>query len=320
VTGAWTFDGKDRLLKGVGAPARPGAATPFPGAKPLELACLRERRTPTRAELETVVRALIDVAGGDDRLSFRRVEDLYLRRSGDPLGNALKVTTWVRPDRTMRTLLEYASGESEERVLFKGDEFVSSRGLPLANAIGASKQYVEWDWEVAQLPRWLALAAGLDPLPPKTEVDETTKRERVLIGMHVEVDGWNPTFDCWVDPTGPMIVAVEAELPLTGDLVAGSTRRQRMEFSDFRRVDGRLFAFRRDLHLGDARFGLAEAREIETGQNFGDEVFLPAGRPPPRTPSVPRGKGAGREDAPAPAPPPAKDGDAEKRSDGGPPR
>ncbi len=256
-------------------PAR--AAAPFDGARPLELACVKEGRAPTRAELETVVRALVDVAGGEAALkkrTYQRVEDLYLQRSGDLEGNHVRVTTWVRPDATMRTLLEYRSGESEQRLLRRGEAWIAARGQPLARALGPNQQYVEWDWELARLPVWLLEASSLAPLPPAASVDPATKRERKLVGMHVVVEGWNPAFDCWVDPAGPMVVALEATLPMTGDLVARTLATQRVEFSDFRRVDGLLTPFRRDLFLGGKRFALADTRSLAPG-DVADEVFEP---------------------------------------------
>jgi hypothetical protein len=255
-------------------PARSDA--PFAGAKPLDLACVKEDRAPTRVELEAVVRALVDVAGGEAALkkrTFRRLEDLYLQRSGDPESHHVRVTTWVRPDQMLRTLLEYKSGETEQRVMRRGEMYLAARGQPLAHAIGANQQYVEWDWELSQLPVWLLEASSLSPLPPASAVDPATQRTRKLVGMHVVVEGWNPAFDCWVDPAGPMVVALEATLPMTGDLVAGIDTKQRVEFSDFRRVDGLLYAFRRDLYLGGNRFALADTRELESGVAIGDEVF-----------------------------------------------
>jgi len=183
---------------------------PFEGARPLDLACVKEGRAPTRPELETIVRAVVDAAGGEAALrkrTFRRLEDLYLQRSGDPESHHVRVTTWMRPDQTIRTLLEYKSGESEQ------------------------------------------------------------------VGMHVVVEGWNPAFDCWVDPAGPMVVVLEATLPMTGDLVAHTETRQRVEYSDFRRVDGLLYAFRRDLSIDGKRFALADTREVVPAPSLPDELF-----------------------------------------------
>jgi hypothetical protein len=257
-------------------PAR--AATPFEGARPLDLACVKEQRAPTREELETLVRALVDVAGGRaalEKRTYRRVEDLYLQRSGDLEGNHVRVTTWVRPDQTMRTLLEYKAGETEQRLMRRGEMWIAARGQPIARALGANQQYVEWDWEIARLPVWLLEASSLAPLPPSTGVDPATKRERALVGMHVVVEGWNPAFDCFVDPSGPMVVALEAILPVTGDLAYHTETKQRVEFSDFRRVDGQLYPFRRDLYLHGSRFALADTREVAPAPTLGDELFEP---------------------------------------------
>jgi hypothetical protein len=223
--------------------AERGSDGPFAGAKPIELACVKERRPPTRAELEPLVRALVDVAGGDAalrRLAYRRIEDTYLERSGDPDSNHVLVTTSVRAvDGTLRTLLEYHSGQAEQRLFWKGQEYIGVRGLPLAVATGGNKQYVEWDVELARLPVWLADASSLTPLETRV-VDG-----RVAVGLHAEVEGWNPPFDCWIDPSGPMIVTVETVLPITGDLAIRTVAKQRVRYSDFRRVDGFLFPFRR---------------------------------------------------------------------------
>ena len=91
--------------------------------------------------------------------------------------------------------------------------------------------------------------------------------------MHVVVEGWNPAFDCWVDPAGPMVVVLEATLPMTGDLVAHTETRQRVEYSDFRRVDGLLYAFRRDLSIDGKRFALADTREVVPAPSLPDELF-----------------------------------------------
>lgn len=251
---------------------------PFEGARPLDLACVKEGRAPTRPELETIVRAVVDAAGGEAALrkrTFRRLEDLYLQLSGDPESHHVRVTTWVRPDQTMRTLLEYKSGESEQRLMQRGVMYLAARGQPLSRALNANQQYVEWDWQTSQLPVWLLDASSLAPLPPSTGVDPATKRERKLVGMHVVVEGWNPAFDCWVDPAGPMIVVLEATLPMTGDLVAKTETRQRIEYSDFRRVDGLLHPFRRDVSLGGKRFALADTREVVPADSLPDELFVP---------------------------------------------
>ena len=249
---------------------------PFEGARPLDLACVKEGRAPTRPELETIVRAVVDAAGGEAALrkrTFRRLEDLYLQRSGDPESHHVRVTTWMRSDQTIRTLLEYKSGESEQRLMRRGEMHLAARGQPLSRALGANQQYVEWDWQLAQLPVWLLEASSLAPLPPSTGVDPATKRERKLVGMHVVVEGWNPAFDCWVDPAGPMVVVLEATLPMTGDLVAHTETRQRVEYSDFRRVDGLLYAFRRDLSIDGKRFALADTREVVPAPSLPDELF-----------------------------------------------
>ncbi|HET6163669.1 MAG TPA: hypothetical protein VFG37_08375 [Planctomycetota bacterium] len=251
---------------------------PFEGARPLDLACVKEGRAPTRPELETIVRAVVDAAGGEAALrkrTFRRLEDLYLQLSGDPESHHVRVTTWVRPDQTMRTLLEYKSGESEQRLLRRGEMYLSARGQPLSLALGANQQYVEWDWQLSQLPVWLLEASSLAPLPPSTGVDPATKRERKRVGMHVVVEGWSPAFDCWVDPAGPMVVVLEAILPMTGDLVAHTETRQRVEYSDFRRVDGLLYPFRRDISIGGKRFALADTREVVPAPALPDELFEP---------------------------------------------
>jgi hypothetical protein len=260
---------------------------PFEGARPFELACIKEHRPPTRAELEPLVRALIEVAGGEAALrktNWRKVEDLYLQRSGDPDSNHVMVTTSLRAaDLALRTELEYHSGQIEQRVLWKGQEYLAARGQPLAVAMGGNKQYVEWDFEIARLPVWLAEAANLAPLPSRV-VDGRTQ-----IGVHVEVDGWNPPFDCWIDPAGPMVVTVEAVLPITGDLSIRTSAKQRVRFSDFRRVDGLLFPFRRDLELDGKRFALGEVREITTGVTLADGDLLPGGKvpEPPEPPKSP---------------------------------
>lgn len=256
----------------------PAAKPPFEGAKPIELACVKERREPTRAELEPLVRALVEVYGGDAalrRLASRRIEDLYLQKSGDPQSNHVLVTTSLRTaDRSLRTLLVFHSGQSQERLFWKEQEYICSLGQPLAVATGGNKQYVEWDLELALLPFWLADASSLTPIPSRV-IDG-----RVAVGIHVEVEGWNPQFDCWIDPSGPMIVTVEATLPITGDLAIRTSAPQRIRYSDFRRVDGLLFAFRRDVELDGKRFALAETRSIETGVNFTDDDFLPGGKLP----------------------------------------
>lgn len=254
------------------------SSPPFAGAQPFELACVKEHRDPTRAELEPLVRATVEVAGGEAalrRVATRRREDLWLQRSGDPDSNHLLVTTSLRAaDHSLRTLLEYHSGQTAQRLFWKGEEYLSSQGQPLAVAIAGNKQYVEWDLELALLPVWLVDASSLTPLPSRV-IDG-----RVAVGMHVEVEGWNPPFDCWIDPSGPMIVVVEAVLPITGDLAIRTSAPQRTRFSDWRRVDGLLFPFRRDLELDGKRFALGETRSLETGVAFTDDDFVPGGKLP----------------------------------------
>jgi hypothetical protein len=77
-----------------------------------------------------------------------------------------------------------------------------------------------------------------------------------------------------------MVVTLEAVLPITGDLVIRTSATQRVLFSDFRRVNGLLFPFRRDLELDGKRFALAEVRTLETGLELDQKDFVPGGVPP----------------------------------------
>jgi hypothetical protein len=256
--------------------SEPPPASPFEGARPLRIESIERGVAPTAIEIERVVDALIEAAGGADRLaqlSWRRVEDLYLSHTGVLVGNRVVNTVSLRPDRSVRTLLEYESGEFEQRVMLRGEPYIQPRLSPLRVATGFPAEHVGWDWEVARLPWLLRDASLLKPLPPRTD------EGRVLLGFQVEIADTRPAFEAWIDLSGPMIVEVRARLPVSGPLVQGSTAEQWQLFSDFRRVDGVLFPFRRDLWIEGARFGLGETREIEVGAQLEDADFLPDGPP-----------------------------------------
>jgi hypothetical protein len=254
----------------------------FEGARPLALASVRENRAPTQPELEELVEAVIEVAGGAkrlDTLSWKRVEDLYLSHTGMLLDHRIRCTTLVRHDRTCKVQLDYAEGFVECRVMLRAEEFLLPRRNPLDEqdggtlrpqlATGGSQQHVEWDWQVLRLPYLLAEAASLKPLPPRVV------EGRTLVGMVVDVPEFNPKFEAWIDPAGPVIAEVRATLPITADLNVRSEAVQTQRFSEWKRVHGVLFPFRRDLLIDGDRFGLGEARSIEVDVELADAEFLP---------------------------------------------
>jgi len=255
-----------------GSCARGGSASlPFDGARPLTLESVKQGKAPTPKELEQIVAAVVDVAGGAERLRrlrWRRVDDLYLAHPADPLGNNVLCTIALRPDESVTTRLEYRSGFVERRVRFRGEEYFQPRDGTLTLLTGAAQQYVEWDWEVARLPVLLTEAAALEPLAPRV-VDG-----RTLVGMKVDVADLNPKFEAWVDLSGPMIVEVRAVLPIAGGFSTKTDVIQLQRFSDFRRVGGVLFPFRRHLEVDGERFGLAETRTVELDVDLKDEEFL----------------------------------------------
>jgi hypothetical protein len=246
-------------------------AAPFEGARPVELASAAVGREPSRADLERLVAALVDVAGGAARLSklnYSRREDLYLKETGDPQSKHVVATTSSRADQTVKTVLEYASGEGEQRVMLRRDcRLLPRMAKRSVAAAGARQQHVEWDWEVARLPQLLLEAESLTPLP--TRVDEG----HTLVGMRVAVTGVHPEFEAWVDLAGPMIVELRAELPITSDLVLRGKAEQVQRLSDYRRVKGLLFPFRRDVSVDGQRFLLAEAREVTLDVDLPDSFF-----------------------------------------------
>jgi hypothetical protein len=250
---------------------------PFEGARPVVLDSIRNKRTPTSQEIEELVDALIDVAGGAERLerlSWRRIEDLYLARTGNLLGNQVACTTLVRPDSSVRTQLDYLGGESEARIRLRGQEYhvprVSGQPAPRPiKTVGAARLYAGWDWISARLPVLVSEASSLAPLPPREEDGRT------LVGVRVDVADLEPKFEAWIDPSGPMIVEARAELPVTGDLTPRAKAVHSVRFSDFRRVQGILFPFRRDLYVDGTRFGLAETHTLKLDVELRDQDFLP---------------------------------------------
>jgi hypothetical protein len=254
----------------------------FDGARPFELKESKAGATPSQEEIERLVKAMIDVAGGAARLqhlSWRRIEDLYLSHPGNLLGNNVLCTTLVRPDESVLVRLEYTDGTEERRARLKGEEWLLARTMSarpngqepekMRLATGGTQQYVEWDWEVARLPYLLTEAASLTPLPIRVE------EGRTLVGVKVDVADVNPKFEAWIDVAGPMVVEVIAETPVTADLTTRGHAVQTQRFADFRRVKGVLFSFRRDLMVDERRFGLAEARSIETDVDLKDTEFVP---------------------------------------------
>jgi len=252
------------------------ATGPFEGARPIVLESVRQGCAPTPDEIERLVAAVLDVAGGAERLErlrWRRVEDLYLSHTATLFSNQVVCTTLVRHDRSIRVQLDYREGFNELRVLFRGEEYLrprreSAAAGALELATGATQQYVEWDWEIARLPVILLEAASLAPLPPRIE------EGRALVGMKVDVPDFHPKFEAWIDPAGPMVVEVRATLPITADLTARAEADLCVRFSSFRRVKGVLFPFRRDLFVDGRRFGLADARSIEIDVELRDEEFM----------------------------------------------
>jgi hypothetical protein len=278
------------------------AKGPFDGARPFALASAADGRAPTPQEFEQLVAAAIEVAGGKERLrklSWRRVEDLYLSHAADPMGNHVLTTTTTRADVSLKLRHEYKSGDVEEMVIFQGEELFRPKQGQLGLATGVTQQYVEWQWEVSRLPELLNRAASLEPLPPRV-VEGCT-----LVGARVEIADMNPKFEVWIDLAGPMVVEASADIPIVGAYTARSRAIQTQRFSEFRRVDGVLFPFRRDLLIDGVRFGLAETRLVEVDVRFEDADFV--------TPEL-------LEKARAPKASPPSDETPEKSPPGKPPR
>lgn len=270
----------------VGALANCSDAPPpppiFEGAAPLRIASVERGELPTPQEIEQLIARLVEVAGGAERwrtLRFKRVEDLYLLRTGSQLGNQVIATTWMRPDQTVRVELEYRGGERELRVMLNREEFVHPQLGSLQYATGGTQQHVEWDWEVVQLPYNLLAAEELRPLP--YEGSGADRR----IGLAVKLPGLSPPFEAWIDPAGPVVVEVRTELPVTADLSFKTMARHRQLFSDWRRVDGVLLAHRREIHADDRRIGLAETRSYDLAAEIPDSVILPIR---PELPELPK--------------------------------
>lgn len=269
------------LLLVVGALVPPGcggdpsSAPVCDGARPFAIPGLAAGSTPTLTEVEQLIERLVEVYGGADRLSrlaFRRIEDLYLVRTGNPLGNELIGTLWTRPDQSVRTLLQYSSGETEERVLKRGEPWVRPRFGSLVRATGASVQHVTWDWEVARLPAILLEAEALRPLAAEV-VDE-----RLLVGVAVELPQLKPPFEVWIDPAGPLLIETRVVLPITADLAMRTSAHQRQRFGDWRRVDGLLFPHRRETIVDGERIGLGEARSFTVDGQVTDADLEPLAR------------------------------------------
>ncbi|MSR47608.1 MAG: hypothetical protein EXS13_11195 [Planctomycetes bacterium] len=256
--------------------ASPGCSDPppplFDGARPFAMSELASGGTPPLAEVERLLERLVEVYGGSPRLArlrLKRVEDLYLARTGNPLGNELVATTWVRPDETVRTLLAYSSGETEERAMLRGERWLRPRFGSLIQASGASQQHVEWDWEVARLPGNLLEAEELRPLVSERVAD------RVLIGVAVKLPGLNPSFEAWIDPEGPLLAEVRTRLPITADLSMKTSASHRQVFSEHRRVDGVLLPHRREIWVEGERIGLGEVREFLVDVEIPDAEVTP---------------------------------------------
>ncbi len=242
------------------------------GARPIEFESVARGEPPSPQEVEELVTRLVEVAGGSVRLGklrWKRVEDLYLAVTGDILGNQVRATTWVRPDQSVRTLLEYRSGESEQRIMFRREEYLQPRLAQLALATGATQQHVEWDWELVRLPVNLLEAERLTALPVRIE------EGRTLIGLSVQLPDLNPPFEAWIDPRGPLLVEVRAILPITADLSTRTQAHHWQRLSDWRRVDGVLLPYRRDLFVEGRRIGLGEVVSFEVGLEIPDTVILP---------------------------------------------
>jgi hypothetical protein len=241
------------------------------GARPLALATYARGEPPTQDEVEQLVLRLVEVAGGVERLRNLRskhVEDLYLVQTGDLQGNRMVATTWTRPDESVRTLLRYASGEDEERVMLRREEWLRPKHGTMALATGATQQHVEWDWEVARLPVNLLEAEELRPL--RLEVVEG----KTLIGLSVKLPGLNPPFEAWIDPAGPLLVEIRAILPITADLSFRTQADHRQRFGDWRRIDGILLAHRRETWVDGHRIGLGETSSWELDLEIPDSLLL----------------------------------------------
>jgi hypothetical protein len=248
------------------------AAPVCDGARPFAMPGFVEGETPNRSDVELLIERMVEVYGGAarlERLSWRRVEDLYLARTGNPLGNELLATLWTRPDQSVRTLLQYSSGENEERVLKRGEPWVRPRFGSLVRATGASIQHVTWDWEVARLPANLLQAEALTPLPCERS------DARLLVGVGVELPALKPPFQVWIDPAGPLLVETRVVLPITADLSMRTSATQRQRFADWRRVDGVLFPHRRETFVDGDRIGLGAARSFAVDLEITDADLEP---------------------------------------------
>jgi len=263
------------LLAGLLAAARCSDPPPPPicdGARPLLLATYARGEPPTQDEVEQLVERLVEVAGGAERLRnlrSKRVEDLYLVQTGDLQGNRMVSTIWTRPDESVRTLLRYASGEDEERLMLRREEWLRPKHGTMGLATGATQQHVEWDWEVARLPVNLLEAQELRPLRLE-EVDG-----RKLIGLAVKLPGLNPPFEAWIDPAGPLQVEIRAIQPITADLSFRSQADHRQRFGDYRRIDGLLLPHRRETWVDGHRIGLGETTSWELDLEIPDSLLFP---------------------------------------------
>ena len=240
---------------------------------------------PALADLEKLADAVVETAGGAERLGqlgWERVEDSFFSHPADALGNQAKVTTSLRRDGSLKVFFEYPSGDSEQRVMLHREEFLQPRmSSSLAIATGGRQQYVEWDWESSRLPVILLEAERLEPLPTRVE------EGRTLVGMKVTIPEMNPPFEVWIDLAGPVIAELSTDLPLLGDLSPNGWAKHQQFWSDYRFVDGVLFPFRRDTWVEGRRSVLAETRSLRIGAQFEDSFFVPDDWKPGDVPTPP---------------------------------
>ncbi len=269
------------LLGSVSSCGDSPAPSKWDGARPMSFASLERGEALSLVEVESLVARLVEVAGGVARWRsrhYRRIEDLYLLRTGSQLGNQVLATTWVRPDESVRVQLDYRGGDREVRVMLRREEYVHPQLGSLALATGGTQQHVEWDWELARLPVNLLEAEELRPLRP-----EGTGSER-RIGIAVKLRGLNPPFEVWIDPSGPVIEEVRTKLPVTADLSFKTLADHAQRFSDWRRVDGVLLPFKREIFADGRRIGLAECRGYDFDVEVTDAILLPEPPAPPDPP------------------------------------
>jgi len=252
--------------------------------EPGYLAGLVEGRVLDDAEVDALVEAVLDHYGGRERwasLQFRMQQDVFLKRTGDPMSNAGVRTTFSRPDGCFRQTLKQRSGE-QERLLDHGVAWMALAGGDLTRTTGDNHTTVWWEYETSRIVDLLGRASTRVEASAAEVIEVSTgssfEEEVTVFGLKV-LDGQRPELTIWIDPRTREVRRAETTLPLGANVRASRvSMRVRQDYSRFDRYQGVCVPRRIDVYSEGnqgalVKVALVELHEFEIATLIDDAVF-----------------------------------------------